>query len=841
MSRRLISVLVMVGAVGLSACTEGVQDLTMPMDDMEEVALNLPVIEGNVVTPSGVIFDTAEWALMDGTIRKSYLVQEEYYQQQVEKFAGKRAVIRTVGGSASLHSGSQRVLCDASYICALVPALVPGVIPVTWSPQQFEDASVADFAQFDMIFLGAYASGNPGGVVASRDTWGAAISGRVALTGMHFEHCVSSVPNGPRCRVLTASTNWILAGSGTGLLVGTQLRDNPIMPTFAPFNAVEYAGTHGTFRSVRIQVPGHPTMQGSSNHSLSDNTGHAAHSIFRVWERFSLFTQVAAVCGSGVHVGTGGSCASNVSFPYFLVMTIVVPDRDGDGVPDNVDNCPTVSNAGQADTNTNGVGDACESAPSVVITPVQPTVAPGATVIFSAAATDADDPRSSLTYEWRVDGVVQAGATGKMFSFSFTANATVRVTVRDPGNLSGFDETDVTVVSNQPPVAAPGGPYEGNEGSPVMVDGSGSSDPDGDPLTYQWQFDNGNSATGVTAENTWDDDGSYMADLTVTDPSGAYSTQQATVTIHNVAPTVVLGAMSTELTLDASTGSGSFSDPGVDTWTVTVDYGDGSPAAVTANAPEGAIALSHAYAGDGNYTVTVRVDDGDGGVTDATTTAEILNRAPSADASGSQQLTECTDNDGGTSILLVGVATDLDGTVADGDHLWTDGGGNVIATGANASVQLGLGTHVITLTVTDDDGASGSDEVTIVVEDTTAPTLSFGMDVTEIWPPNHKMVTVASGIGTWDACDGNVDLEITVESNESANDLGDGNTEVDWVIIDNGDGTWDVQVRAERQGAKTGRIYTITVTATDASGNVTTDTGTVTVPHDKGNGKKKGR
>ncbi len=38
-----------------------------------------------------------------------------------------------------------------------------------------------------------------------------------------------------------------------------------------------------------------------------------------------------------------------------------VPDTDGDGVPDDDDNCPLVPNADQADSNNDGVGDACSS------------------------------------------------------------------------------------------------------------------------------------------------------------------------------------------------------------------------------------------------------------------------------------------------------------------------------------------------------------------------------------------------------------------------------------------------------------------------------------------------
>jgi hypothetical protein len=58
-------------------------------------------------------------------------------------------------------------------------------------------------------------------------------------------------------------------------------------------------------------------------------------------------------------------------------------------------------------------------------------------------------------------------------------------------------------------------------------------------------------------------------------------------------------------------------------------------------------------------------------------------------------------------------------------------------------------------------------------------------------------------------------------------------------VKDNGNGTFDVWVRAERSGKGTGRIYTITATATDHSGNSASSSATVTVGHDQG--KKAGK
>lgn len=70
---------------------------------------------------------------------------------------------------------------------------------------------------------------------------------------------------------------------------------------------------------------------------------------------------------------------------------------------------------------------------------------------------------------------------------------------------------------SRPPRAEAGGPYAGSEDVPIAFDGSGSSDPDGDPLTYRWQFGDGASATETRPVHTYTEPGSYMAHLVVAD------------------------------------------------------------------------------------------------------------------------------------------------------------------------------------------------------------------------------------------------------------------------------------------------------------------------------------
>src|SRR5205807_3594799 len=70
--------------------------------------------------------------------------------------------------------------------------------------------------------------------------------------------------------------------------------------------------------------------------------------------------------------------------------------------------------------------------------------------------------------------------------------------------------------------------------------------------------------------------GNYTITVTVTDSSGASGSDTLSLTVHNVAPTVNAGPDTAIDEGGTFTGSGSFTDPGTETWTATVDYGDGS-------------------------------------------------------------------------------------------------------------------------------------------------------------------------------------------------------------------------------------------------------------------------
>jgi len=102
------------------------------------------------------------------------------------------------------------------------------------------------------------------------------------------------------------------------------------------------------------------------------------------------------------------------------------------------------------------------------------------------------------------------------------------------GLLSDSESITITIsAGNNPPVANPGGPYQGATGQPISFSGAGSSDPDGDNLSYAWDFGDTGTATGATASHTYAVAGSYLVTLTVTD-DGTPSLSNSAVTSASV-------------------------------------------------------------------------------------------------------------------------------------------------------------------------------------------------------------------------------------------------------------------------------------------------------------------
>lgn len=141
------------------------------------------------------------------------------------------------------------------------------------------------------------------------------------------------------------------------------------------------------------------------------------------------------------------------------------------------------------------------------------------------------------------------------------------------------------------------------------------------------------------------------------------------------------------------------------------------------------------------------------------------------------------------------------------------------------------GTYTVTWSYIDNNANSVRQTQTVIVEDTIPPVIEKIVATPDILrPPNHKMVPVTLSVSVSDNCDKAPFCQIiSVSSNEPENGLGDGDMAPDWEIT----GNLTVNLRAERSGKGSGRVYTITVMCTDYAGNSSEEQTTVTVPHDK--------
>jgi len=92
--------------------------------------------------------------------------------------------------------------------------------------------------------------------------------------------------------------------------------------------------------------------------------------------------------------------------------------------------------------------------------------------------------------------------------------------------------TGCPALLNQPPIAnSTGSPLQGEAPLTVDFDASGSSDPDGTITSFDWDFDDGDTATGQTPSHTFDSEGTFQVTLTVTDNQGSKATDSLVVTV----------------------------------------------------------------------------------------------------------------------------------------------------------------------------------------------------------------------------------------------------------------------------------------------------------------------
>ena len=214
---------------------------------------------------------------------------------------------------------------------------------------------------------------------------------------------------------------------------------------------------------------------------------------------------------------------------------------------------------------------------------------------------------------------------------------------------------------------------------------------------------------------------------------------------------------------------------------------------------------------------------------------------PVADAGGAR--TVGTAQQCGT--LLAGKATDVDPVPL--QYRWVEGSTelspwNAVSADGGAPLDvcgLSIGQHTLALQVRSDPqvtdwSRTASDSMVLTIGDNTPPVLTAKADRTVLWPPNHSMVGVSIAVSASDNSGAKPRITAAVACNEPVDGTGDGATSSDWTapVVD-ASGNVSLKLRAERAGTGDGRIYTVSVTATDAAGNATTVPVDVVVPHDR--------
>jgi PKD repeat protein len=387
--------------------------------------------------------------------------------------------------------------------------------------------------------------------------------------------------------------------------------------------------------------------------------------------------------------GSGSRPTHTYSAPGFYNVILTVTDNDGivdrDEVAVNVMNLPPHASAG-ADQIVNEDGP----------------------VTFDASGTtDSPSDQLTLTYSWDfVDGATGSGIS-PVHVYSNPGTYTVELTVMDDNGASDSDTMKVTV-NNAPPVADAGSDQTASEDQPVFFSGQGYDTPSDEPtLTYQWDFGDGTEGFGKNPVHRYTEYGTYTVILNVVDDDGGSGQDIMTVTVANIGPVVDAGP-DLEVNEDVPvqfTGHAYDTPSDEQSLSYSWDFGDGNPG--TGQNPV------HSYTGAGTYTVTLTASDHNGFSASDSLQVTVKNIPP-------QVIVTC---ESPHSIVLAGDVLTFNANAHDSPsdmstltYSWDFGDGTT-AFGTPATHSYFMdGIYEVVLTVSDDDGATGSDKLIIIVD-----------------------------------------------------------------------------------------------------------------------------
>jgi DNA/RNA endonuclease G (NUC1) len=270
----------------------------------------------------------------------------------------------------------------------------------------------------------------------------------------------------------------------------------------------------------------------------------------------------------------------------------------------------------------------------------------------------------------------------------------------------------IVEVRNCAPTARITGPsFTATEGQSLSFTSVTSSDPnEGDVLGKQWYLNGSPLGSDDDFTKTFTADGTYEIKLVVTDNFGSNSTAVATVAIVNVPPTVGAFNGGSVVRGETYSASGSFADPGADSWTGTVNFGDGSSAPLVISGHS--FNLSHAYTTLGTFTVTVMVNDGIASDMN-TATVQVNNVTPAVNAFSGATILR------GETYTAAGTFTDPDPDHWTGTVNYGDGSsGPLTITGHSFSLShayASSGSFTVVVSLSDGNGTPVTRTATVVV------------------------------------------------------------------------------------------------------------------------------
>jgi hypothetical protein len=248
------------------------------------------------------------------------------------------------------------------------------------------------------------------------------------------------------------------------------------------------------------------------------------------------WSDISQTCAAGGP--TNADCLTGAD-AFTINLTVTGPtivDSDGDGVPDDEDNCPSVPNADQLDADSDGLGDACDdnsSAPAVATEAADANGNEGDTLGTSGAFSDADG-NGTLTITFSDSNGVDNGDGTWSWSLATTDNGSgsVTVTASDGEHTDANDTFTWSAANVAPNVAAPSwaSPSVACR-APATLTGISFSDPGVNDNPWNVNIDWGDGSTDTnydaTAQgaqgnqsHTYNVPGSYSATVGVTDKDG---------------------------------------------------------------------------------------------------------------------------------------------------------------------------------------------------------------------------------------------------------------------------------------------------------------------------------